>query len=112
MRRRFLILVDNAHVRSAERLLRALHPELPSQKNIELRWKSPTEGGSMRRAFVPNVEEAAERAVSLGSTCDVYAGVATRGGEDGTKAGVCRVSALWADLVHDQATFSVTARCS
>ena len=52
----------------------------------------------MRRAFVPSVEEAAERAVVLGETCDVYAGVATRRGRIGTREGVGRMWAIWSDL--------------
>ena len=52
----------------------------------------------MRQTFVPIAEEAARHAVSLGKDWDVYAGAATRLGHDGTKAGVCRVPAVWADL--------------
>jgi len=52
----------------------------------------------MRRAFLADAREAARWAVRLGAENDVYAGVAPRRGEDGTKKGVCRVPALWADL--------------
>jgi hypothetical protein len=78
--------------------LGALHPAVRPSEYIELRWKDPAEGGSMRRTFVSTVEHAAERAVSLGNTYDVYVGVAPRRGEDGTRAGVCRIPAIRADL--------------
>jgi hypothetical protein len=52
----------------------------------------------MRRVFVSSAEEAAERAASYAKAHDVYAGAATRLGKDGTKRGVCRLVALWADL--------------
>jgi hypothetical protein len=52
----------------------------------------------MRRKFFASVKEAAMYAASAYDTRDVYVGVAVRRGEDGTKTGVCRISALWADL--------------
>ncbi len=52
----------------------------------------------MRQKFVASADEAARYAASLRSTRDIYAGAATRLGEDGTKAGVCSAAAVWADL--------------
>jgi len=52
----------------------------------------------MRRKFFASTEAAAREAVSLGVFCDVYLGVAPRWGSDGTRVGVRRLGALWADL--------------
>ena len=87
---------DNPRVREAARYLGALQPRLGAGERVEIRYKAAG-GGPMRREFVPTVEEAARLAVSLGEAHEVYAGAATRLGGDGTKKGVCRVSALWAD---------------
>ena len=88
----------NAAMRAAVQYLAALHPELGAERRIELRLKAPESARPMRRKFVPSVEEAAQLAVPLGKAYDVYAGAATRLGEDGTKAGVCSAAAVWADL--------------
>jgi hypothetical protein len=52
----------------------------------------------MHRRFYAAPTEAAVYAIGLGRDHEVYAGVAPRLGEDGTKAGVSRLQALWADL--------------
>lgn len=89
---------DNSSVRIARQFVKTLHPEVRVDERIELRYKKPGDSGTMSRTFVPDAEQAAELAVSYATTYDVYVGVATRSGEDGTKAGVCRTRALWADL--------------
>jgi hypothetical protein len=52
----------------------------------------------MRRAFYADPKVAARNAILLGRREEVYVGVAPRLGENGTKAGVSRLQALWADL--------------
>ena len=52
----------------------------------------------MRRAFYSDLKEAARNAIMLGRREEVYVGAAPRRGEEGTKAGVSRVLAIWADL--------------
>jgi len=52
----------------------------------------------MRRNFYSSTEAAAHEAVSLGLKNDVYVGVAPRWGTNGTRVGVRRLGALWADL--------------
>jgi Primase C terminal 1 (PriCT-1) len=89
---------DNASARSAVQYFAALHPRMLVGERIELRLKALGGDGPMHRSFLPTPEEAAEAALSFSRTHDVYAGVATRRGEDGTKAGICRTRALWADL--------------
>ena len=89
---------DNPSSRVAERYFALLHHELAAGERIEVRLRPASPGSRMRRAFLVDVREAARLAVRLGTENDVYAGAATRFGEDGTKKGVCRVAALWADL--------------
>jgi hypothetical protein len=52
----------------------------------------------MRRAFYADPKVAARNAIMLGRREEVYVGAAPRLGEGGTKAGVSRVLAIWADL--------------
>jgi hypothetical protein len=52
----------------------------------------------MDRKFFTSAEEAAYAAVHLAHSYDVYVGAAPRWGEDGTRTGVRRLKALWADL--------------
>jgi len=82
---------------AAERYFALLHHELAAGERIEVRYRSAGEDGRWRRAFLTGGSEAARHAIRLAENNDVYAGVAARHGEDGTKKGVCRVSALWAD---------------
>jgi len=88
----------NLSPRAAERYFGLLHPELAAAERIEVRYRPPGEDARMRRAFLADAREAARLAVRLGAENDVYAGAATRRGEDGTKEGVCRVTALWGDF--------------
>ena len=88
----------NPTPRVAEQFVSLLHPELAAGERIEVRHRPPSPDGRMRRAFFADAREAARLAVRLGAENDVYAGTATRFGKDGTKKGVCRVTALWADL--------------
>ena len=93
-----MVTEDNAAAQATVQYFATLHPKLGAGERIELRRKAPEAGGPMRQTFVPSVDEAAAHAVSFGKTWDVYSGVASRLGHDGTKAGVCRVPAVWADL--------------
>ena len=86
------------YIHQACRLFEALHAPLHDGEQSELRWSSPDTRGAMRRRFFASTEAAAREAVSLGVFCDVYVGVAPRRGSDGTRAGVGRLGALWADL--------------
>jgi hypothetical protein len=52
----------------------------------------------MHRRFYATPTEAARYAIRLGRDHEVYAGAALRLGKDGTKVGVTRLWALWADL--------------
>ena len=88
----------NPLTRAAERYFGQLHPELAAGERIEVRHRPPSPDGRMRRAFFADAREAARLAVRLGAENDVYVGVAARHGEDGTKKGVCRMAAVWADL--------------
>jgi hypothetical protein len=82
----------------AHRLLEALHAPLHDGEQSELRWNLPDTRGSMHRRFFASTQAAAREAASLGAFCDVYIGVAPRWGSDGTRTGVRRLGALWADL--------------
>ena len=85
-------------IHQARCFLEALHAPLYDGELSELRWSSPDFPGFLRRKFFASPEAAAHKAVSLGLCCDVYVGVAPRWGSDGTRAGVRRLGALWADL--------------
>jgi hypothetical protein len=86
------------YIHQACRLFEALHAPLHYGEQIELRWSSPNFRGAMHRKFFASTEAAAHEAVSLGLNYDVYVGVAPRLGSDGTRGGVRRLGALWADL--------------
>src|SRR5215211_1335942 len=92
-----MLTEDNSPVQIAGLYFETLHPHLGAERRIELRYRDPA-SGLMHRVFVSSVEQASRLAASLGKKCDAYAGVGTRRGEDGTKAGVCRIPAIWADL--------------
>ncbi len=89
---------DTPFPRAAERYFALLHHELAAGESIEVRYRPASPDGRMRRAFLADGRGAARWAVRLGTENDVYSGVAARHEEDGTKKGVCRVPALWADL--------------
>jgi hypothetical protein len=83
--------------RDAEQFLKLLHHSLGGDQRIEIRHMPPGGGGPMRRTFFSDPVEAAEYAVSLVRD-GVYASVAPRRGEVGTRAGITRLLVLWADL--------------
>jgi len=74
----------------------SLHHSLGAEERIEIRHKLPGEGQPMCKKFFANPAEAARYAVSREGD-EVYAGVAPRLGENGTKTGVTCLCALWAD---------------
>lgn len=88
----------NPQEREAGLFLEQLHHQLAAKESIEVRHKEPGERRPMRRRFYADPAEAARDAVTLGLREEVYVGAAPRLGEDGTKAGVSRLQALWADL--------------
>ncbi len=92
------LLEDRHPARVAERYFEPLHHELAAEERIEVRSQSIYCRSHWRPAFFTDVREAAHHAINLAETNEVYAGVAVRRGEDGTKQGVCRILALWADL--------------
>jgi len=92
------LLEDRHPARVAERYFEPLHHELAAEERIEVRSQSIYCRSHWRPAFFTDVREAAHHAINLAEANEVYAGVATRRGEDGTKQGVCRILALWADL--------------
>jgi hypothetical protein len=98
--RKDILIVPDLYpsIHKAHCFLDALHAPLDYGEQVELRWSSPDFRGSMRRNFYPSTEAAAREAVSLGLNHDIYVGVAPRRGSDGTREGVRRVGALWADL--------------
>lgn len=92
-------MIHHGLVMEATRFLEAIHGPLLEEEQIELRWASSgARASSMHRGFFSGPEAAAREAVSLGVRYDVYFGVAPRWGQDGTKAGVRRLPAIWADL--------------
>ncbi|MDQ3508818.1 MAG: primase alpha helix C-terminal domain-containing protein [Actinomycetota bacterium] len=83
----------------AKQYMDLLHHELAAEERIEIRYRGINGGdNSMRQEFFSITVESASRAVDLGQTAEVYMGVATRLGEDGTKSGVIRTWALWGDF--------------
>jgi hypothetical protein len=88
---------DNLHEQARHFFASLLYP-LVANERVEIRHKKPGEGQPMRRRFYADPVEAARDAVALGLHEEVYAGVAPRLGEHGTKASVTRLRALWADL--------------
>jgi primase-like protein len=90
--------LGNPCEREAGQFLESLHYELAVNERIEVRFKLPGEGNVMCRGFHWSIEEATQQVASLAKIRDVYAGVAPRSGEDGTRVGVSRIPALWADL--------------
>lgn len=84
--------------RAASLLLDTLTAGAPSGCYVELRAKRPA--GGMDREFFPVRDElaaAAARAVQVGASRDVYAGVLPRASRAGTADAVACGRALWAD---------------
>jgi hypothetical protein len=70
----------------------------PEGSFVEVRWRL-RRGAGMGREFIPiRAPRLAETIVARGAETDVYVGVAPRAREDGTRAGVDRVHAIWADV--------------
>jgi hypothetical protein len=88
----------NPQQQQAELFFEQLFHQLAAKERVEVRHKLPGESQTMRRRFYADPVEAARDAVALGLHEEVYAGVAPRLGETGTKASVTRLRALWADL--------------
>ena len=88
----------NPQLQQAELFFEQLFHQLATEERIEVRSKLPGEGQPMRRAFYADPKEAACNAIMLGRREEVYVGAAPRRGEDGTRAGISRVLAIWADL--------------
>jgi hypothetical protein len=81
----------------ARRYLETLFPTRAAGEQTELRWKPPKDG-FMCREFFSNPQEVLHAASHLMDAHDVFLGVAPRQGKIGTKAGVSRLLAIWADL--------------
>jgi hypothetical protein len=88
----------NPQQQHAELFFEQLFHQLAAEERIEVRSKLPGEGQPMRRTFYADPKVAAENAIMLGRREEVYVGAAPRRGEDGTRAGVSRLLAIWADL--------------
>ena len=88
----------NPQQQQAELFFEQLFHQLAAEERIEVRSKLPGEGQPMRRTFYADSKVAARNAIMLGRREEVYVGAAPRRGEDGTKAGVSRVLAIWANL--------------
>ncbi len=87
----------NPRAAQAKYYFNNLFPKLDAGERIEVRYKPP-DAGQMRRIFFENLNEALDEALALGQSQEVYVGVAPRQGNVGTKEGVTRLFALWADL--------------
>jgi hypothetical protein len=88
----------NPQLQQAELFFHQLFQQLAAKERIEVRTKLPGDGQPMRRTFYADPKVAARNAIMLGRREEVYVGAAPRRGEVGTKAGVSRVLAIWADL--------------
>jgi hypothetical protein len=88
----------NPQEREAGLFFEQLYQQLAAEERIEVRYKLPGEGQPMHRRFYADQAEATRFAIELAREHEVYAGVAPRLREDGTKAGVSRLWSLWADL--------------
>jgi hypothetical protein len=69
-----------------------------ADERIELRYKLPGAEQKIQREFVRTPDQAASLALGKGHSHDVYAGVAPRQGNVGTKEGVTRLLKIWGDL--------------
>jgi hypothetical protein len=82
----------------AERFFQILFPKLATEERIELRYKLPGAGQKMNQVFFSDLHKAANSALKVRKSHDVYMGVAPRMGNVGTKAGVIRLFTVWGDL--------------
>lgn len=94
----------------AAKVLRALGEKCPRPGYIELRTIKRG-GGALRPEFftLGQEEEVAARAAVLRARGDVYFGVAPRAREEGTKAAVEQVPAVWVDLDREDASMDLLA---
>ena len=92
-----MLTQDNSRMRVAGAYFSSLHHSLGAEERIEIRHKRSGEGQPMCKKFFADPAQAAQYTVSLEGD-EVYAGVAARHGEVGTKVGITRLWALWADL--------------
>ena|SRR5215207_5775539 len=84
--------------REAQGFLETLFPTtLAADECIEARWRSLSQQ-SMSRAFFANTQDLLGFVSKARNTRDIYIGVAPRQGRVGTKEGVIRLPAMWADL--------------
>ncbi len=94
--------------KEAEKFFQILFHQLGENERIELRYRLSGAEQPMNRRFLKSTVEAANLALTLGQTHEIYAGVAPRQGEVGTKDGVTRLLHIWGDLdvkgQHTQAT--------
>src|SRR5687768_420321 len=67
-------------------------------ETIEIRAISRTTGRVVAREFLSSPKEAAAFVSQLDPALDIYCGINPRRGTDGTKAGVARITCLWADV--------------
>lgn len=92
----------------ASAFFRTLFHRLVAKERIELRYKLSGAEQPMNREFLKNSSQAADSAIALGQTREVYTDVAPRQGNVGTKAGVTKLLHIWGDLDvkghHTQAT--------
>src|SRR5919107_3821965 len=92
-----MLTQDNSRMRVAGLYFSSLHYSLGAEERIEIRHKLAGEGQPMCKKFFADPAEAARYTVSLEGD-EVYAGVASRRGEVGTKVGITRLWEIWADL--------------
>lgn len=83
--------------KEAEKFFQILFHQLGENERIELRYRLSGAEQPMSRRFLECPGEAADFALALGPTHEVYTGVAPRQGEVGTKEGVTRLLHIWGD---------------
>ena len=94
------MLLDNHALwaKEAKEFFEILFHQLAADECIEMRYKLPGAEQKMQRKFVRTPHKAAHLALEKGHSHDVYAGVAPRQGNVGTKEGVTRLLKIWSDL--------------
>lgn len=86
-------------VNEAQEFLETLFHPLDANEQIEIRYRSKDlSKPRMNQKFVDEIDLASSIAVALCTDNDVYMGAAPRTGGIGTRAGVSRINALWADF--------------
>lgn len=76
---------------------------------VELRPIRPRGGGALKQQFfaVTELSQVADRCQRLREAADVYVGVATRTRQEGTKAAIDKVPAVWVDFDRDDAALDI-----